>query len=67
VLDRRAFATDDFALGGVDHSLSLVLAPCGSGSISIGGRGLAREIERGGTPERPSSSAFLTLAEVWRR
>ncbi len=66
VLDRRTFATDDFTLGGVPHSLSLVLGPCANGEIKLGGRELPGEIERGGTPERPGSSAFLTEAEVWK-
>jgi hypothetical protein len=66
VLDRRTFATDDFPLGGVPHSLSLVLGPCASGEIRVGGKALPGEIERGGTPERPGSSAFVTEAEVWR-
>ena len=66
VLDRRTFATDDFPLGGVPHSLSLVLGPCASGEIRVGDTALPGEIERGGTPERPGSSAFVTEAEVWR-
>ncbi len=66
VLDRRTFATDDFPLGGVPHSLSLVLGPCANGEIRLGGRTLPGEIERGGTPERPGSSAFVTEAEVWK-
>jgi|RhiMethySRZTD1v2_1073278.scaffolds.fasta_scaffold258790_2 hypothetical protein len=66
VLDRRTFATDDFPLGGVPHSLSLVLGPCASGEIRLGDRELPGEVERGGTPERPGSSAFVTEAEVWR-
>lgn len=66
VLDRRTFATDDFTLGGVPHSLSLVLGPCANGEIKLAGRELPGEIERGGTPERPGSSAFVTEAEVWK-
>lgn len=67
VLDRRAFATDDFPLGGVPHSLSLVIGPCGRGRIESRGRRLPGEPQVGGTPTRPSSSAFVTEAEVWRR
>ena len=67
VLDRRTFATDDFPLGDVPHSLSLVSAPCAEASITIGGRRVPGTIQRGGTPERPSSSAFTTEAEVWKR
>lgn len=65
VLDRRTFATDDFPLGDIPHSLSLVLAPCGEGSIRVKGRQLPGRIEVGGTPDRPGSSAFVTEAEVW--
>jgi hypothetical protein len=67
VLQRRTFATDEFDLGGVPHSLSLVLGPCAEGRIIERGRGLPGEIQRGGTPEQPSSSAFVTEAEVWKR
>ena len=66
VLDVRAFATDGFALGGVPHSLSLVLGPCATGEIRRGGRALPGHVERYGTAERPGSSAFVTEAEVWR-
>ncbi|WP_199551041.1 hypothetical protein [Streptomyces sp. N35] len=66
VLDRRAFATDQFPLGGVEHSLSLVLGPCGRARALVDGRVQPGEISRGGTPDRPSSSAFLAAAEVWR-
>jgi hypothetical protein len=66
VLDRRTFATDHFALGGVPHSLGLVIAPCATGSIRLGGQLLPGQLARYGTPERPGSSAFVTEAEVWR-
>ncbi|MFF8601443.1 hypothetical protein ACF065_22535 [Streptomyces sp. NPDC015232] len=66
VLDRRAFATDRFPLAGVDHSLNLVFAPCGSARALVDGRPQPGDITRGGTPDRPSSSAFLAAAEVWR-
>ena len=65
VLDRRVFATDTFSLGGIDHSLSLVLGPCESGSITLGGRPLPGMIRLSGTTERPSSAAFVAEAEVW--
>jgi hypothetical protein len=67
VVDRRTFATDDFPLGGIPHSLSLVLAPCSQAAVSIRGRRVPGEIKLGGTPERPGSSAFTTEAEVWKR
>ncbi|WP_211239662.1 hypothetical protein [Jiangella gansuensis] len=66
VLDRRAFATDGFDLGGRVHSLSLVTGPSATATISVRGRRLPGDIVRGGTPERPSSSAFVAVAEVWR-
>jgi hypothetical protein len=66
VLDRRAFATDEFDLGGRVHSLSLVTGPSADATIEVRGRRLPGEIIRGGTPERPSSSAFVAVAEVWR-
>lgn len=67
VLDRRTFTTDEFDLGGIPHSLSLVVGPCGRGRIIERGHRLPGRIERGGTPERPGSSAFVTEAEVWKR
>ncbi|GIG64060.1 hypothetical protein [Phytomonospora endophytica] len=67
VLDRRTFATDAFELDGVAHGLSLVLAPVATGRIAVGGTGLPGEVVVEGTPERPSSSAFLTAGEVWTR
>lgn len=66
VLDRRAFATDEFDLGGRVHSLSLVTGPSAAASIEVRGRRLPGEIIRSGTPDRPSSSAFVAVAEVWR-
>ncbi|MEV0651159.1 hypothetical protein AB0I28_38490 [Phytomonospora sp. NPDC050363] len=65
VLDRRTFATDSFDLDGVPHGLSLVLAPVRHGSIRVAGVELAGAVRVEGPPERPSSSAFLTAAEVW--
>ncbi|MBC9714753.1 hypothetical protein H9Y04_19555 [Streptomyces sp. TRM66268-LWL] len=66
VLDRRAFATDQFPLADVEHSLSLVIGPCGRAQARVDGRVQPGEISLGGTPNRPSSSAFLATAEVWR-
>lgn len=68
VLDRRAFATDEFPLGGgVEHSLSLVLGPCGHGTIRTGGRTIAGQPRVGGSAGRPTSTAYLAVAEVWQR
>lgn len=67
VRDHRTFATDDFPLGDVDHSLHLVLGPCFMGHGRVGGSMMEGEIVTSGTPERPGSSVFVTEAEVWRR
>lgn len=67
VLDRRTFATDNFLLDGVDHSLSLVIAPVRAARLTIGGETIPGNVQVDGSPDRPSSSAFLTTAEVWRR
>lgn len=67
VMDIRSFTTDEFPLGGVPHSLHLVLGPCESGQITVRGRRLPGEISVGSGPTGPSSSAFVTDAEVWRR
>ncbi|KRC65467.1 hypothetical protein ASE12_12315 [Aeromicrobium sp. Root236] len=67
VLDRRTFATDSFPLGGVEHSLSLVLAPCGRATLTVDGNPVAGAPQLSGEPGRPSSSAFVAVAEVWCR
>ncbi|WP_147917557.1 hypothetical protein [Ruania zhangjianzhongii] len=67
VLDVRSVATGDFPLGGVPHTLRLVLGPCQQGQLSIAGRQLGGQVRRSGTTQRPSSSAFLAEAEVWSR
>ena len=67
VLDVRTVATDDFGLGGIGHSLRLVLGPCRDGGLTIGGRQVPGQVHRSGTPQRPTSSAFLAEAEVWSR
>lgn len=67
VLARRTYATDAFALDGVPHGLSLVVCPVAEAGITVAGRALPGEVKREGTPERPSSSAFLADAEVWSR
>lgn len=65
ILDLRAFSTDEFPLNGLDHSLSMVLGPCGSGTIRRRGHALPGRVQHSGTDDRPSSSAFITDAEVW--
>jgi hypothetical protein len=67
VLDRRTFGTDDFALDGVPHGLQLLLAPMAEATITVAGQRLPGAVTVGGTPSRPSSSAFLAAAEVWSR
>jgi len=66
VLHRRIFATDDFVLAGVPHSLSNLFVPMRTAQITAKGRLLPGTIRLGGTPERPWSSAFIADAEVWR-
>ncbi len=63
VLDRRQFTTDDFPLATGGHDLSLVIAPLRSATISVAGKALPGHVQ---VDDRPSSSAFLTTAEVWR-
>ena len=65
VLDRRVYATDDYLLHGVPHSLSLLVAPVRSARIDLGGETIAGHIRADATTPRPSSTAFLTTAEVW--
>jgi hypothetical protein len=67
VLDRRLFATDQFRLDEIDHSLSLLIAPVRSAALTVGGESIPGLVQVDGSSERPSSSAFLTTAEVWRR
>jgi hypothetical protein len=66
VLQRRTLSTDEFDLAGTAHSLSLVVAPTASARVTVGGQALPGEVRVTGTQERPSSSAFLADAEVWR-
>lgn len=67
ILDRRAFQTDEFPLGGVPHGLRLVSAPTKDATIHVGGQRLAGTVTTGGDQTRPTSSAFLATAEVWLR
>jgi hypothetical protein len=67
ILDRRAFQTDDFRLAGVPHGLRLVSAPTAEATITAAGKRLPGSVTHGGPPGRPTSSAFLTTAEVWLR
>jgi hypothetical protein len=67
ILDRRAFQTDEFPLGGVPHGLRLVSAPTADAAIHVAGRRVPGTVTSGGPETRPTSSAFLTTAEVWLR
>lgn len=64
-MDRRVFATDDFALAGVPHGLTLLLAPMREATVTIGGQPVPGAVTHTGTDTRPTSSAFATTAEVW--
>ncbi|MGH3662835.1 MAG: hypothetical protein ACRDT8_19425 [Micromonosporaceae bacterium] len=66
-LDRRVYATDSFDLGGAPHGLSLVLIPTMNGSIMVQRDYVPGNVLIERDRERPSSSAFLAIAEVWRR
>lgn len=64
LLDRRVVEADDVTLDGAPHGLRNVLAPCANATISVGGVLLP------GTPrvevgDRPTSTAYLAVAEVW--
>ena len=50
-----------------NHSLSLVIAPVRSATVSIGGASVPGFVQVDGSPDKPGSSAFLTAAEVWQR
>lgn len=67
ILDRRYFQTDDFRLAGVPHGLRLVLAPVSEATVSVAGRRLAGAPKVTTAGDSPTSSAFLTTAEVWLR
>ena len=67
ILDRRTFATDSFELDGHPYGLSLVLAPAAEAGIRVAGAELPGDVRLTGTADRPTSSAFVTAAEVWSR
>ena len=67
VLDRRVYTTERYRLGGVEHSLSLLIAPVRTARIEIAGQTLPGRVRVDGGSRKPSSSAFLTTAEVWSR
>jgi hypothetical protein len=67
VLDRRVYSTDRYLLHGVEHSLSLLIVPVRSARIDVGGETLPGHIRAHAGGVKPSSTAFLTTAEVWSR
>ena len=64
-LARRVFRTDDFPLDGVRYAMSNVFVPCGRASVTIAGEPVPGAPIVKADPLRPSSSAFLAVAEVW--
>ena len=67
LLDRRVFAADDLTLGGVRYALSNVYAPCRDARITVGGTPVPGSPDVDASTDRPSSSAFLAVAESWTR
>jgi hypothetical protein len=65
-LDLRPFETDDFELDSRAHSLRLVLAPMRSAVVRVDGRTRGGRVDVAGPVSRPTSSAFVAEAEVWR-
>ena len=66
-IGQRDVSVDDFSLDGAEHHLSLRLAPCRQAMITVGGQLLAGEPRVDESGERPQSSAFLAVDEVWSR
>lgn len=67
MLDARPVAIPDFRLAGVSHGLSMLLLPCAEATIEVGGRRVPGAPRRLGTPDRPSSSACVSVHESWSR
>ena len=67
VLDRRVFAADDLTFDGVRYALSNVYVPCRDARVTVGGSPVPGSPEVDESAERPSSSAFLAVAESWTR
>lgn len=65
-LDLRPFETDNFVLNSQPHSLRLVLAPMQNAVVRVEGRTRNGRVDVTGQPTRPTSSAFVAEAEVWR-
>ena len=67
VLDRRVFTADDLTLGSVRYALTNVYAPCRDARVTVGGVAVPGRHELDESADRPSSSAFLAVAESWTR
>ena len=65
VLDRRVFTADGLTLGGMRYALTNVYAPCRDARITVGGTPVPGSPEVDESGDRPSSSAFLAVAESW--
>jgi hypothetical protein len=65
-LDLRPFETDDFVLDARPHSLRLALAPMRNAVVRVDGRTRSGRVDVAGPASRPTSSAFVADAEVWR-
>lgn len=64
-LDRRTFRAERLDLGGTAYELSNVLVPCAEGFISVSGVPLLGTPTLTSEDDRPGSSGFLAVAEVW--
>lgn len=64
-LDYRQFSTDSFDLDGEKYGLTMVIAPQDDASVMVAGRDVPGEPSKNDDDEAPSSSAYLTAAEVW--
>ncbi|GAB3405052.1 hypothetical protein [Flindersiella endophytica] len=69
VLARRPVSIDAFPLGAdvPPHALTMALAPCANAEITVGGRRLAGHVKVSGPADRPSSTAYISHSETWRR
>lgn len=60
-------SVDDLVLDGSPHHLSQRLAPCRQAMVTVGGQLLAGEPRVDESGERPRSTAFLSIDQVWSR
>ena len=64
-MDWRRFRAERVELAGNAYELSNVFVPCSSGSMTVDGEQLLGEPTVSKEGGRPTSSAFLAVAEVW--